>query len=103
MCSLLGASSAASLTFTHSPSPTSRPFKTGLLIFPFLVGSLCREDGCPIHDVGDDEEEDGFPLTTGGNDGGGVMGMTKRKMDPRQLPAGMTERSRWMPDEKCRA
>jgi hypothetical protein len=71
MCSLLGVSRAASLTFTHSPGPTSRPFETGLLVFPFLVGSLRREDGCPIHDGGDDEEEDGFPLTTGGNNGGG--------------------------------
>jgi hypothetical protein len=68
MCSLLGVSRAASLTFTHSPGPTSRPFETGFLVFPFLVGSLRREDGCPIHDGGDDEEEDGFPMTTVGND-----------------------------------
>ena len=70
MCSLLGVSRAASLTFTHSPGPTSRPFETGLLVFPFLVGSLRREDGCPIHDGGDDEEEDGFLMTTVGNNGG---------------------------------
>jgi len=52
MCSLLGVSRAASLTFTHSPGPTSRPFETGLLVFPFLVGSLRREDGCPMTNVG---------------------------------------------------
>ena len=80
----LGVSRAASLTFTHSPKPTSLPFETALLVFLFLVGSLRREEGCPIDNVGHDgREKDGFPplpmageasATDRGDDGRREMG-----------------------------